>query len=93
MAALPLVTLATVVSGAAVGCAAVALGRRVDGRRGWSAVAAVALGLVVAGYGLLHRLLCSGGPVCGPSASSDALAVGGMLGLGSLLYLMVLARR
>ena len=93
MAALPLVTLAAVVGGATLGYGAVVLGRRVDARRGWSAVAVLALALVISGYGLLHRLLCAGGPVCGPSATSDALAIGGTLGLASLLYLIVLARR
>ena len=93
MAALPLATVSAIFIGLLLGVSAVTLGRRADSSRGWGAVGLVAFALVVSGYGLLHRLLCAGGPRCGPSASADALIGGGVAVIGAVSYLVVLARR
>ncbi len=86
-------TVGSIAAGLAIGVTVVRLARRIDTTTGWAAVGVVALALVVSGYGLLHRLLCAGGPRCGPSASGSALVLGGVLGLVSLGYLIVVARR
>ena len=93
MTGLAAATIATIATGAAIGTAAVALARRRDGALAWNLVAAVAVGGVIAGYGLLARLLCTGGAACSSSRPDVALAMGGVVVAVALALLVREARR
>jgi hypothetical protein len=86
-------TIATIATGAVLGIAAARLARRVGGARAWNLVAVAALGGVIAGYGLLVRLLRTGGAPGSLVAANAALAAGGAVVAVALVLLTREARR
>jgi hypothetical protein len=86
-------TIATIATGAALGIAAARLARRVGGARAWNLVAVAALGGVIAGSGLLVRLLRTGGAPGSLVAANTAVAAGGAVVAVALVFLTREARR